>query len=88
MEEVNVDIWQEKIKKDIEDLKKNNNRFEKGIRDLQDKSLLHDRDIRDMKQDLAEIKDDLKWLRRSITNAFIVGIIGGAMAIFYAVLQQ
>ncbi|CAG9622104.1 hypothetical protein BACCIP111883_02895 [Sutcliffiella rhizosphaerae] len=83
-----MDIWQEKIKKDIEDLKKNNNRFEKGIRDLQDKSLLHDRDIRDMKQDLAEIKDDLKWLRRSITNAFIVGIIGGAMAIFYAVLQQ
>ncbi|CAG9620886.1 hemolysin XhlA family protein [Sutcliffiella rhizosphaerae] len=83
-----MDIWQEKIKKDIEDLQKNSNRFEKDIRDLQDKSLLHDRDIRDMKQDLAEIKDDLKWLRRSITNAFIVGIIGGAMAIFYAVLQQ
>ncbi|MGG0889709.1 hypothetical protein [Cytobacillus horneckiae] len=30
------------------------------------------RDITDIKNDLKEIKDDTKWLRRSITNAIIV----------------
>ncbi|WP_230500977.1 hemolysin XhlA family protein [Sutcliffiella rhizosphaerae] len=88
MEEAKVDIWKESIKKDINNLKKCNEVFKNDIRRLQDKQLLHDRDIGEMRKDLTEIKDDIKWLRRSITNAFIVGIIGGAVAIFYAILQQ
>ncbi|CAG9621085.1 hypothetical protein BACCIP111883_01857 [Sutcliffiella rhizosphaerae] len=83
-----MDIWKESIKKDINNLKKCNEVFKNDIRRLQDKQLLHDRDIGEMRKDLTEIKDDIKWLRRSITNAFIVGIIGGAVAIFYAILQQ
>lgn len=40
-----------------------------------------------LKSTLAEIKDDTKWLRRSITNALLVGIIGGAVAFFYTAFK-
>jgi len=46
---------------------------------LQDTALIHDGAINALKKDLTEIKDDTKWLRRTLTNAFIVLVIGGAV---------
>ncbi len=47
--------------------------------------------IRDVKEDIRSIKDDTRWLRHTITGAIITavatGIIGGAIAIFYNMLQ-
>ncbi|QED49337.1 hemolysin XhlA family protein [Cytobacillus dafuensis] len=68
------------IKTSVEDMKQD-------IRKLQDKTLIHDREIREIKSDLKEIKEDTKWLRRAITNAFIAALIVGAVAIFYAAIN-
>jgi len=54
---------------------------------LQDTALIHDGAISALKKDLTEIKDDTKWLRRTLTNAFIVFVIGGAVGIVFAAIK-
>jgi hypothetical protein len=87
-EELDMDIWRQTIQKDIDDLKSDSRLMKEDVRRVQDKQLLQDQEIKGIKEDLKEIKDDTKWLRRAIMNAFIVALIGGAVAIFYVVLQQ
>lgn len=75
------------VKKDIVSLKTSVEDIKQDIRQLQDKTLIHDRDIREIQLDLKDIKEDTKWLRRAITNAFIAALIGGSVAIFYAAIN-
>jgi hypothetical protein len=88
VEDMEMDIWKQTIQKDIDDLKADSRLMKEDVRRVQDKQLLQDQEIKGIKEDLKEIKDDTKWLRRAIMNAFIVALIGGAVAIFYAVLQN
>ena len=44
-------------------------------------------DIKNLKEDIKEIKDDTKWTRRAITNACIVAVIGGVIGLFFFLLQ-
>ncbi|MGG0891697.1 hemolysin XhlA family protein [Cytobacillus horneckiae] len=87
MEVNNLDIWQQKIQSDIDEIKINEKKQDEKIQELKKVTDFHERDIRDIKEDLKEIKDDTKWLRRSITNALIVALIGGAVAIFYTAFK-
>ncbi|MBG9603531.1 hemolysin XhlA family protein [Cytobacillus firmus] len=82
-----VDIWKQTIQRDIEELKKSDEKQQEEISKLKQITDFHERDIKDIKETLREIKDDTKWLRRSITNALIVALIGGAVAIFYAAIK-
>lgn len=79
-----MDIWKQAVQKDIDDLKND-------VRDLQNVTRDHDRDIREVKTTLADIKDDTKWLRRTITNAIIMTVlsvaIGGTAAIVFDVFK-
>ncbi|OHX45074.1 hypothetical protein BBV17_23895 [Cytobacillus oceanisediminis] len=83
-----VDIWKQTIQRDLEVLKKNDEKQQEEITKLKQITDFHERDIKDIKETLREIKDDTKWLRRSITNALIVAIISGAVAIFYAAIKM
>ncbi|EFV74418.1 hypothetical protein HMPREF1013_05298 [Bacillus sp. 2_A_57_CT2] len=83
-----VDIWKQTIQRDLEELKKNDEKQQEEITKLKQITDFHERDIKDIKETLREIKDDTKWLRRSITNALIVAIISGAVAIFYAAIKM
>ncbi|MED2940644.1 hemolysin XhlA family protein [Cytobacillus horneckiae] len=87
MEGNTMDIWQQKIQSDIEEIKLNEKKQDEKIQELKRVTDFHERDIRDIKEDLKEIKGDTKWLRRSITNAIITALIGGAVAIFYAAIK-
>lgn len=82
-----MDIWKQTIQRDIEELKKIDEKQQEEITKLKQITDFHERDIKDIKETLREIKDDTKWLRRSITNALIVALIGGAVAIFYAAIK-
>ncbi|WP_338136697.1 hemolysin XhlA family protein [Cytobacillus firmus] len=82
-----MDIWKQTIQRDIEELKKSDEKQQEEISKLKQITDFHERDIKDIKETLREIKDDTKWLRRSITNALIVALIGGAVAIFYAAIK-
>lgn len=79
-----MDLWKETVNKDIIEMKQD-------IRNLQEKTLLQDHQITNIQITLKEIKDDTKWLKRTITAAIITatctGVLGGAIAIFYNVLK-
>ncbi|MED4922133.1 MULTISPECIES: hemolysin XhlA family protein [Heyndrickxia] len=83
-----VDIWRETLQKDLEAIKTEQVNMKSDIRRLQDKELMQDQQIDSIKEDLKEIKEDTKWLRHAITNALIVALIGGAVAIFFAAIQN
>ncbi|OHX38822.1 hemolysin XhlA family protein [Cytobacillus oceanisediminis] len=79
-----MDLWKTSVKKDIEEMKGD-------IRRLQDKTLLQDQIIQNIQGDLKEIKEDTKWLKRTITNAIIMSvftaIIGGGIAVIFTVFK-
>ncbi len=75
-----VDVWKDRVDERLDD-------HDQSIKEIHDQQLLDGHDIKKLKDDIQEIKDDTKWTRRAITNSFIVALIGGAMAIFYAALQ-
>ncbi len=79
-----MDIWKTSVQKDIEEMKGD-------IRRLQDKALLQDQIIQNIQGDLKEIKEDTKWLKRTITTALItatiVAVVGGGIAIVFEVFK-
>jgi predicted nucleic acid-binding Zn-ribbon protein len=60
--------------------------------DVKTRLAVAESNIKDMREDIADIKNDTKWIRRTLTGAIIsavcTGVIGGAIAIFYAMLQK
>lgn len=83
-----MDLFKQTVQSDIAELKKSDKDLKDEIDKLKQTVAFHDRDIHDIKEALKEIKEDTKWLRRSITNAIIVALITGAVAIFYAALKS
>ena len=75
-----VDVWKVSVNKRLDE-------HDQSIKEIHDQQLLDGHDIKKSNEGIQEIKDDTKWTRRAITNAFIVAIIGGAVGVFYAALQ-
>ncbi|MDQ0412738.1 hemolysin XhlA family protein [Mesobacillus stamsii] len=79
-----MDIWKTSVQRDIEEMKGD-------IRRLQDKQLLQDQIIQNIQSDLKEIKEDTKWLKRTITTALIsatvIGVVGGVIAIVFEIFK-
>ncbi|MCM3599017.1 hemolysin XhlA family protein [Metabacillus idriensis] len=82
-----MDLWKQSIQKEIDDLKSQSEKTKKEIDQLKQVTAFHERDIKDIKETLRDIKEDTKWLRRSITNAIIVAAIGGVIAIVFTALK-
>lgn len=90
-----MDVWKNQVQQDISELKNGQARVESeqtkmkdDIRDLQVSDKIQDQEISSVKSTLSEIREDTKWLRRAITNALIVALVGGAVAIFYAAIKN
>jgi cell division protein FtsX len=62
-------------------------KLENDMADVKTRLAVAESNIKDIKEDIRSIKDDTKWLRRAITNATVVGIIGGVFTIVFAVLK-
>lgn len=75
-----MDIWKQAVQKEIEDIKTD-------IRRLQDKQLLHDQEIKGIRESLTEIKDGIKWLQRTITGGLIMAGITGVAGVFWAAIN-
>jgi len=61
-------------------------KLETDMIDVKTRLAVAEAGLKDVKEDISSIKDDTKWLRRTITNAFIVALIGGAVALLYAAI--
>ncbi len=44
-------------------------------------------DLKSVRADISSIKDDTKWLRRTITGALITAAIGGVIGIAFVVIE-
>lgn len=75
-----LDGWKNRVDKKLDE-------YGVSINELKKQQIINDHDIKNLKEDIQEIKDDTKWTRRAITNSFIVALVGGSVAIFYAALQ-
>jgi len=62
-------------------------KLEADMVDVKTRLAVAESNIKDMREDIRAIKDDTKWLRRTITNAIIVSVIGGIVAIIFAAMK-
>jgi predicted RNase H-like nuclease (RuvC/YqgF family) len=84
------------MKSDIKILEKELDSFKEKssleFENLKEKAIRHDEQISSINKTLETINENTQWIKRKITGAFITavitGIVGGAIAIFYAVLQR
>ncbi|GGJ68259.1 putative nucleic acid-binding Zn-ribbon protein [Anoxybacillus voinovskiensis] len=62
-------------------------KLEADMVDVKTRLAVAESNIKDMREDIRAIKDDTKWLRRTITNAIIVSVVGGIVAILFAAMK-
>jgi chromosome segregation ATPase len=80
------------LENEIVEMKSNIKVLEKEVDSLKEKAIRHDEQISSINRTLDSINENTMWIKRKITGAFITavitGVVGGAIAIFYAVLQK
>ncbi|MCF7617420.1 MULTISPECIES: hemolysin XhlA family protein [Bacillus] len=83
-----LDVFQ----KEITELKADHKSLEQRVSTLERTSERHDQQIISINEKLNKIEENTTWIKRSITGAIITaastGIIGGAIAVFYNLLQK
>lgn len=60
-------------------------RLEVDVIDLKTRLAVAEANIKEVKEGLIEIRNDTKWLRRTITNAIIVSVIGGVIGLLFSI---
>ncbi len=82
----------EVFQKEIKEIKADQKTLEKRVSTLERTSERHDQQIISINEKLNKIEENTTWIKRSITGAIITavstGIIGGAIAVFYNLLQK
>ncbi|PAQ15084.1 hemolysin activation protein [Bacillaceae bacterium SAOS 7] len=61
--------------------------LEKNMVEVKERLAVAESDIKNVKEDISSIKDDTTWLRRAITNAFIVATISGVVAFLFTAIK-
>ena len=62
-------------------------KLEVDVVDLKTRLAVAEANIKEVKEGLIEIRNDTKWLRRTITNAIIVSVIGGVIGLLLSVFE-
>ena len=74
--------------KEIVEAKSDIKMLQKEVSDLKLQVNTHDVKIEEINRLLNKIEENTTWIKRTIIGALITGFITGAIAIFYAVLQN
>ncbi|WZY01587.1 hemolysin XhlA family protein [Bacillus sp. FSL W7-1360] len=78
-------------KDDIVEIKRDIKGLHKDVAELKSKTTVHDERITALNKTLDDIQENTLWIKRTITKSIIgaicTGIIGGAIALFYASLN-
>lgn len=82
----------EYTEKEIIEMKSDIKALQNEVTNLKIVTSNHDQQISTLNKTLAEIHDNTKWLKRTITGAIIVtlstGVIGGSIAIVFNVFSK
>ncbi|MCY8247512.1 hemolysin XhlA family protein [Bacillus inaquosorum] len=80
------------LQKEMAEFKLEQKSLERRVSSLERSSDRQDQQIMSLNEKLNKIEENTTWIKRTITGAIITaistGIIGGAIAIFYTVLQK
>ncbi|MEC1049824.1 hemolysin XhlA family protein [Bacillus paralicheniformis] len=80
------------LQKEITEIKADQKTQDQRITTLERTTDRHDQQIISINEKLNKIEENTTWIKRSITGAIITavstGIIGGAIAVFYNLLQK
>ncbi|MCY8163107.1 hemolysin XhlA family protein [Bacillus inaquosorum] len=80
------------LQKEIMEMKAGQKTIEQRVNVLERVSDRQDQQIMTLNEKLNKIEENTTWIKRTITGAIITavctGVIGGAIAIFYNVLQH
>ncbi|MDI6566669.1 hemolysin XhlA family protein [Bacillus subtilis] len=80
------------IQKEMAEFKLEQKSLERRVSSLERSSDRQDQQIMSLNEKLNKIEENTTWIKRTITGAIITaistGVIGGAIAIFYTVLQK
>ncbi|KAA6453195.1 hemolysin XhlA family protein [Bacillus swezeyi] len=83
-----MDVFQ----KEMTEIKSDQKTLEKRVSTLERTSERHGQQIMSINDKLNKIEENTTWIKRSITGAIITavstGLIGGAIAVFYSLLQK
>jgi chromosome segregation ATPase len=78
--------------KEIIEIKSDIKSMKKDIEDLKRNDALQDQQIGSIKDTLGEISENTKWIKRAIISAIITtlctGVIGGSIAIIFNVFSK
>jgi len=88
MEDKDVDILRDSLMRDVDEVKREqsslkdeNVKIWQEISGLKNKDEAQDREINFIKQSLEEIKEDTKWIKRTLTKAIISGGVTGIVSV-------
>jgi chromosome segregation ATPase len=77
--------------KEIAEIKGDLRNIENRVNNLEKTTTRHDQQIISINEKLNKIDENTTWIKRTITAAIITaictGIIGGAIAVFYNILE-
>ncbi|MGA4718868.1 hemolysin XhlA family protein [Fictibacillus nanhaiensis] len=80
------------LEKDIIDIKGDIKNIMKDVEDLKRNDIIQDQKILNINEKLAEISENTKWIKRTITGAIIAtlstGLIGGSIAVIFNVFSK
>ncbi|WP_144453562.1 hemolysin XhlA family protein [Bacillus subtilis] len=80
------------LQKEMAEFKIEQKSLERRVSSLERSSDRQDQQIMSLNEKLNKIEENTTWIKRTITGAIITaictGVIGGAIAIFYTVLQK
>lgn len=87
-QDIDVNVFQQ----DLADIKGGQKALEQRVSALERVSDRQDQQIMTLNEKLNKIEENTTWIKRTITGAIITavstGIIGGAIAIMYSLLQH
>ncbi len=62
-------------------------KLESEMDDVKVRLAVAESNIKQIRDDIGTIKDDTRWLRRTITGVIITSIIGGAIGLIYTIIK-
>lgn len=62
--------------------------LEREVSEMKTRMAVAEANIKDVKEDISSIKDDTRWMRRTITNAIIVSLVGGVIGLAFAFIRM
>ncbi|NLY80371.1 MAG: hemolysin activation protein [Lysinibacillus sp.] len=68
-------------------MEKRVDKLENEMDDVKVRLAVAESNIDRVEKNIMEIKDDTRWLRRTITGAIITGIIGGIIGLVFALIK-